>query len=288
MPRKYALSIIITILVALASCIQNVTEEPSIVAADTLTPTEYSTITPTIENVFPQPPIPTLSINDEMKMVELLKASKCNLPCYMGIVPGKTKLSDVRLLLNSFGASLRYEGVDGNRIGIEYLMVFDDPAIYGTNEKHIAHTLHLLVIDDVVQRISIWILARGLSPKFQDYWSRYSPKGVFLQTGVPEMIYVGSGTLALVYEQLGVINMYETFWKDGQLCPQNETVYFDRRFEITNPDSPIEIYSEHANALKSREIWKPVEDALGVSVQEFYNQVIADDSVCFDIKVTSP
>jgi len=279
----------IILLVALASCTQNVTEQPSVVTTETLAATEYLIITPTTENIFPRSPIPTLSINDEMKMVEILKSTECNLPCYMGIVPGKTKLSDAKLLLDSLGATFSGEGMKDNTKWFSYAMRFDDPLIDITNnsteDQRILYDLGLIAIDDVVQQISIWILARGLSPKFQDYWSRYSPKGVFLQLGMPDAVYSASGHLALVYEQLGIINTYATFWKDGQLCPQNETGYFDRRFVIKNKDSSDALYTEFQDSLRNKALWNPIQEDLGVSVQEFYNKIVSDDSICFDIKI---
>jgi len=288
MSRKHISSMII-LLVALASCTQNVTEQPSVVTTETLAATEYLIITPTTENIFPRSPIPTLSINDEMKMVEILKSTECNLPCYMGIVPGKTKLSDAKLLLDSLGATFSGEGMKDNTKWFSYAMRFDDPLIDITNnsteDQRILYDLGLIAIDDVVQQISIWILARGLSPKFQDYWSRYSPKGVFLQLGMPDAVYSASGHLALVYEQLGIINTYATFWKDGQLCPQNETGYFDRRFVIKNKDSSDALYTEFQDSLRNKALWNPIQEDLGVSVQEFYNKIVSDDSICFDIKI---
>lgn len=291
--QKSVLLIIFFVLTAVVSCTPIAIEQSNIVAIETstLTPTETIIATSTLENTF-RTPVPTLSINAEQKMVEILKSSECKLPCYMGITPGKTTWNDAKLLLESLGAKFWVQGTQNNGKWITYTMLIDDPSISMVNgavEDHrISHDISLIAVNNVVQQIRIWTLARGLSPKFQEYWSRYSPKGVFLQIGIPDEIYSGGGVLALIYDQLGIINIYETFWKDGQLCPQNETVYFDRRFELTNKTSPVEIYSEHENALKSREIWQPIEESLGVSVQEFYNQVITDDSVCFDIKVTSP
>jgi hypothetical protein len=284
MSPKYFLSIIIVVLIALASCTQNVTEKPGIVASETSTPTKALSATPTLENTY-RTPNPTLSIDTEQKMVEVLKSSDCVLPCYMGITPGVTKSSDAKILLERLGIRPVDEGISGMR----YLIVIDDPSITMTNgavEDHrIANSIGLAVKDDVVQHTYIWILGRGLSPKYQDYWSRYSPKGVFLQLGTPDKIYVGKGgTLGLVYERLGIINMYETFWKDGQLCPQNETVYFDRRFVIKNKDTSDALYTEFEDSLKNKALSNPIAESLGISVQEFYDQVIADDSVCFDIK----
>lgn len=288
MSQTYILSSIAVVLIALASCTQNATEQPSIVASETSTPAEILIATSTLENTF-RTPVPTLSIDAEQKMVEALKSTDCILPCYMGIVPGKTKLSDAKLLLESLGATFLGENTRGEIKDIGYLIVIDDPSITMTNgavEDHrVSNSIGLVVIDDVVQQTFIWVLGRGLSPKFQDYWSRYTPKGVFLQLDMPDEIYSGGGHLALVYERLGIINRYATFWKDGQLCPQNETGYFDRRFVIKNKNTSDDLYTEFEDSLKNKALSNPIAESLGVSVQEFYDQVIADDSVCFDIKV---
>lgn len=289
--KKSVSLIMLFVMTTVISCTPSATEQMNIVASETstTTPTETLIVTPTLENTF-RTPVPTLSINVEQKMVETLKSSKCSLPCYMGITPGKTTWDEAKVLLESLGAKFQIQNTQDSRKGIDYLILIDDPSISmvdGLVEDHrISHDIAFIAFNGIVQKIRIWILGRGISPKFQEYWSRYTPKGVFLQIGVPDEIYsTNSGALALVYKQLGIINIYETFWEDGQLCPQNETVYFDRRFEITNPDSPFEIYSENEASLKVKEIWNPIEESLDVSVQEFYDQVITDDSICFDIKI---
>lgn len=284
LPKNVSL-IMFFVLTSVVSCTSSITEQPDIVAIETVIPTTTLSVTPTLVNTF-QTPVPNVSINTEQKMAEVLKSNDCRLPCYMGITPGVTKSSDAKILLERLGIKPVDEGISGLR----YLIVIDDPLIkifnpFYKKEQSVHNSLGLKSVDGVVQQIRIWVLAHGFSPKAQEYWSRYTPKGIFLQVGAPDAIYSGThGGLALVYKQLGIINIYETFWKDGQLCPQNETIYFDRRFEITNPDSPDEIHSEHENALKSREIWRPIEESLGIGVQEFYDQVLTDDSVCFDIK----
>lgn len=284
--QKSFISIIFLVLIISGSCSPNNVVQTSIEVSKTPTPTNTLTATPTLENTY-RTPIPTLSSSAEEQLVEIINSSDCILPCYMGITPGKTKLEDAKILLESLGAKFWAQGTQDNGKWYDYLLLVDDPSISMVNgmvEDHrISNNIVLIVIDDVVQQINVWILGQGFSSKFQDYWSRYLPKGVFLQIGVPDEIYIGKGgSLALVYEQLGIINIYETFWKDGQLCPQNETVYFDRRFILTNKDISAEIYSEQKDSLK---LWSNlIEESLGVTVQEFYDQVIADDSVCFDIK----
>jgi len=287
--RKNTPLITLILLIALAGCTQEVTEQPNILATATVAPTEYLISTPTVESTYHRPPIPTLSSSAEIEMTKILKSNDCNLPCYMGIVPGKTKLSDAKLLMDFLGATNYRQTINGKTTQTGYAIRFDDPSLNistsATKDQTILYDLGLTAIDNVVQQISIRILARGLSPKVEDYWSRYSPKGIFLQVGKPDAIYTVGGALALVYERLGIINLYDSFWKDGQLCPKIQNYAFDRRFELTNKDSPLEIPSEHENALKLKGLWQPVEESLGVSTQEFYNQVIADDSVCFDIKI---
>jgi len=280
--------IMLVVLIVVVGCATNTTEQANIAASETPTITSTKTViaTPTLEHTF-RTPVPTLSIDMEQKVVESLKSSECNLPCYMGIVPGKTKVEDAILMLESVGAISFGQTVTGNITKIVYNIKLDDPLLETfepayKDSKNVFNDLGLIGVDGIVQQIRIWVLAHGFSPKAQEYWSRYTPKGIFIQIGVPDEIYSSGGLLALVYKELGIINMYETFWKDGQLCPQNETYYFDRRFEITNPNPPIEILSEHQKSLKY--VWKPIEESLGVSVQEFYDQVLTDDSICFDIK----
>lgn len=288
MSQKYLLlTLVIGLLTSLVGCTQSITGEQAIVSTDIPIPTERAIIATATAIQFPRPPIPTISSSNEADLVEVLNSTDCKLPCYMEITPGKTKLEDAILLLNSIGAVYLGQSTNDSTTRTSYDIQFDDPLIEldasHNKEQKVLNSLGLVSVDGVVQQVNIWLLSSGLSPKFQDYWSRYTPRGVFLQIGMPDEIYSVSGLLVLIYKDLGIINMYSTFWKDGQLCPQYETGYFDRRFEITNPDSQVEIFSEHQESLKF--VWEPIEESLGVSVQEFYRQVVADDTVCFDIKI---
>jgi hypothetical protein len=300
MSLKYTLSIIFFVLIVLIGCTPNTAEQQVNIVNEISMPTETLIITPTQKNKYRTPvptltlentfrtPVPTLSNNVEQKMIESLESSQCILPCYMGITPGITKIGDAKILLESFGAKFQAQGTQDNLKWIDYLIRIDDPSIImasgAVEDERISYSIALITDNDVVERMRIWILGKGISPKFQNYWSRYTPKGVFLQIGAPDAIYSsGHGGLVLVYEQLGIINKYDTFWKDGQLCPQNETIYFDRRFQITKKDASTALSSEFAESSKDTAILHPIEESLGISIQEFYEQVISDDSVCFDI-----
>lgn len=305
MSQKNWLLIGVIVLIALIGCVQYDNNHQFLVTPGITTPitslsassateiiiaiTPVATVSPTNGPVLPSGPKPTLTTNNESKMVNLLQSNNCVLPCYMSIIPGKTKLDDAKLLLGSLGAVYLGQTASGETIRVGYDMQFEDLSIdissTPAKQQKVFHTLGLVSTDGIVQQMYIWILARGVSPKFQDYWSRYTPKGTFLQLGMPDEVYSAHGSLALEYKNLEIINIYTTFWRDGQLCPQNETFYFDRRFEIANSNSPVELKSENESSLKHGEIWQPIEEALGVSVEEFYEQVLADDSVCFDIKV---
>jgi hypothetical protein len=288
------ITIILCILLSGCTFRNGVTTSPTAFSTQVIQPSSAPTATldlistPTLENTY-RTPVPTLSINVEQKMVEVLKSNDCNLPCYMGVIPGETKWSDAKILLETLGANFEAQGLQGDGKWYSYIATIDDPSITMTNgavEDHrISNSIGLIIKNDVVQRTYIWILGRGLSPKFQDYWSKYSPKGVFLQLGIPDEIYSAGGLLALEYKRLGIINTYDTFWLDGQLCPQNETGHFDRRFVIKNKNTSDALFTEFQDSLRNKALWDPIEESLGISVKEFYDQVIADDSVCFDIKI---
>jgi hypothetical protein len=62
---------------------------------------------------------PTLSPDRELRMSKLLQAKDCQLPCYLGITPGKTSWTEARQILTDLGA---YSWVETYGI--------DDPILY--------------------------------------------------------------------------------------------------------------------------------------------------------------
>ena len=211
-----------------------VTSPPVATATMRATATERALIpSPT-----PIPSSPTQSADGELRMVEALHSKDRRLPCYLGITPGKTSLSQAKAILDSFGASSRapYTRQDG-AIDYHYYLIVGDPGeAYATSymdkiNLEIGQGIDLWSNgdEDEVQIIEVYLSAATSMPKFQKYWERYSPQEIFRQYGQPDQIYAAidypqiddSGyILYFIYEELGVVIQIYPVKQRGQICPQ--------------------------------------------------------------------
>ena len=158
-------------------------------------------------------------------MAKLLKIDGCRLPCYLGITPGISTGSDTKKLLDYLAASkFGPSGQNGNITSFVYSMIFTDKPKNGFSQPSnsevdmgITHNFGFIVDeDDTVQQIFISIVSHNPGPKLQEYWSKYTPGNVFMRIGVPDGICIGiDGSLALVYEKIGVVLIYESYWREN-------------------------------------------------------------------------
>ncbi len=252
------------------------------------------TVTSTPEFEGWQLPIPTLSNVNEIKMAELLKIDDCRLPCYLGITPGISTGSDTKKLFDSLAAgNFGHSRLEGNITLFGYAMWFNHKTKNSLPQPSdseadmgITHDFGFAVDeDDTVQQIFVNIVSHDAGPKLQEYWSNYSPRNVFLQIGVPDGIYIGIGSgLALVYEKIGVVLIYDSYWNENLYCPQDEGRVFRRHFMLTNTEFPLDIYPSFENVSKNRSIWFPIDDALQMSIEQFYKKMIDKSSTCYKFK----
>lgn len=154
MSQKSVLSIILFVLIILGSCTPNNTEQSKIEVSKTPPPTNSLTATPTLESTF-RTPIPTLSSSAEQQLVEVINSSDCNLPCYMEITPGRTKLEEAKMLLESLGAKFWAQGINDNGKWIVYEIKLDDLLIETfepayKDSKNVFNSLTLISVDGVV------------------------------------------------------------------------------------------------------------------------------------------
>jgi hypothetical protein len=151
-------------------------------------------------------------------------------------------------------------------------------------EMRISHDFGFDVDEnDIVQQIFVSIVSHNPGTKLQDYWSKYSPSNVFLQIGIPDGIYLTSGgDLALVYKKRGVVLIYESYWSDNLFCPQNERGVFLRHFILTNTESPLDIYYPYNNFTNNRSIWLPIDESIGISIEQFYEKMLYENPACYN------
>jgi len=280
-------------------------------AAKTVTPNLIPPAQPRVVSVTPSPqPIlestpwqyspyyPTLQPDAEGHMLELLQSRDCKLPCYLGISPGRATLIEAQAILSSLHA-FQYGTLDGS---YGYRLNIGDPAIILSppSDALVYSSIDLILESPkgVVQSINVnvstdpYVLPTA-QDTYRNYWSRYSVSGVFSELGKPNQLYAGidydkihNSELIVVYENLGVIFRFRGSSKENNLCTINENQYIHVTMDLFDPTSGIAI--EDFNLGLGPPYWPPINEALGIDVDEFYERVLADPSVCFEPIVTSP
>jgi hypothetical protein len=244
-------------------------------------------------------PVPTANSEQEFRIINLIQSQDCILPCYLGITPGKTTVQEARILLEDIKAGYigDYQRRDGSteyafnllKIGIPQnnLMATSEP-----EEVFLAQRISLISVDSIIQIIEAGVATKGMFPKYRDIWSRYSVAGIFSQLGVPDQIYLnqfdplraeytyGQAVWA-VYEEQGVVfHLYGT-GKENNICPEKEATLVDLDLSLYNPDAGLDIYIDGRVQPTNRDVYLPIEEVLGITTTEFYNQVFSNPSVCF-------
>lgn len=249
------------------------------------------------------PRLPTISpeIMDEWdKQIE--NNNGCDLPCFMGITPGKTRWSDAYLYLQKFvnyDISIPYTN---NKLPSVNLYSID----LSTNNDQIVTTyfLKLEVENDIVQRMQIDfdILRKGESSALSTKLQRYSIKNLFLHEGKPDKVIINTSKLwagyflDIVYLKKKINVSYSSFpLRDPGnifICPNigNEQISL-MRISLENPSGsenilkygPIDMRgSDHLNYEDEGDV--PIEKAIGWDVNSFYQFILDNDNPCFKIK----
>ena len=305
-------------LLILTGCTTSVSPSPT-QSSVTLSATVSSSPAPTpepsrspIPTLFIPTPEPTLPSSHELRVNQLLQDENCKLPCYLGIVPGKTTLNEAKAILESVGAKYSGKEYKRNSDGAIYytyiLNVGGQPAMDETPSPDgsivtVSHHVSLITDTDVVQIIeaSAGTVGPGTSTtqgrrKFREYWSRYTARGIFLQLGLPDHLYtdtpelpkINGSTLLATYEKVGVVVEIYGTGDENNICPELKAKFLAIRLSLFNPSSSLSIYGDGRVRPTERSAWLPLEEVLGVDTQEFYRQLMSDPLTCFEPKIISP
>ena len=309
----YSISIGLLVLVSCATPVATATPQLNATFSPTLVPSPSLTPTPS-RTLIPEPPTPTfeptLSGAQEQHINELLQDKNCNLPCYLGITPGKTSLNEARTILENLGAGYwgkPYTGRKDGAISYTYtFMISGQPGVSETPRpdgsiRTVSGDVILVTDNDVIQIIEAdaGTIGPGVSTvqaqeKFREYWKRYTARGIFLQLGLPNQLYTDASNMGgrgndlwAIYEKIGVVAIIYGAGKENNICPEREAKSIALRLLLFDLDSKLSIYNGRVPPT-DRNVWLPIDEVLGVSTQEFYQRVIADPSACFVPKTPSP
>ena len=249
--------------------------------------------------------IPTITAEQEIRLAETLQSENCDLPCYLTITPGKTSWSSAQLILSELGANFIGDYYESGLRGYEYTLKIGvmessnaEPVSGNLSEQLEIHQYLIFTIEDpIVQRIQVSIETINDASRFHNYWSRYSPQALFAQLGSPDAIYfnriysINDGTaMVIVYESLGIVMEFDGWREDNSICPSFQMgSYAGRWLYLTNKASRLSLFPENGRVVPTnRDVWLPIDEVLGISVHEFYNQLLSDSSACFNVNITEP
>ncbi|MBI3164929.1 MAG: hypothetical protein HYZ24_09620 [Chloroflexi bacterium] len=280
---------------------------PSETAIPTFTSLPEQTETPKIELVFPSSPtpVPNMAPDKIPLLVAALQDNTCNLPCYLGIIPGKTTLQQGIEILNNLGGiqfksgrgPAPYQRKSDGALYYPYEFGIGEPLPEG---RIIYHDVTLITDNNIVHAVEV-----SASPNtneafepavstYQEYWKRYSLKNIFLQIGEPDSIYSSPkerpnelhAEWFLVYTKKNAhINLRDE-WFENKLCPGNRVKVL--QMTLSHADSPFSIYADGRVPPTDLDLYFPIKEMFRITAHEFYNKVTENSSSCFDSIVANP
>lgn len=285
-------SLVLFVLQGCISSIQNTQEHPSITATLPLTPSLTLPPQPTTELSPGYTPLPTLIPTNEKKMIEMLQSEKCKLPCYLGITPGKTSMQEAVAILENLGGF--FSGSLENRYS--YSLNIGNPIIptpFPNKYALVNVSISLTTINGTVQAVYVGLLTEKTNVSlelYRKYWSRYSTNHIFSELGKPDQLYVNiddnkirNSELIIDYEKLGVLIRVSGSSQESNFCTINEQQEIYVTMDLFDPSSGLTA-KDFNPYLNTPPHWPLVKDALGITVEEFYKQALANPSICFEPK----
>lgn len=253
-----------------------------------------SSIKPVIESTVK--PFPTLLPQVTQQLLEILQTNgNCKLPCFIGIIPGKTTFDQAKSIIEKYS-------INKLRIGGYQSKNFPNHQI--TSGSIVADTLQsdnvwrsltiILEVDQnrLVQNIMLdtEIFGDGWAEFHDKHMIKYGLREIFKQIGPPDEIYYWNKlgyTITIVYEKVKLLLTFSAnysysgngyYW----ICPNmgdGDTRSF--RLILANPKGSMSV----ADILPYPIVDKTLYEATGLTVQEFYESVISDNQpACFNLK----
>jgi hypothetical protein len=264
---------------------------PTIVAP---TPTPLPpTITPQVPTATPRP---TLSPAEEevYSLAQLSTNGRCSLPCWWGIQPGTTTVSQTTAL-----DTLGFQPLPYSPRVVEYNFLI-------TTDKQSNSTLNIVVAveKDIVQRISLSTEDLAEAPRLANALQPYSPHQILTVLGTPSRAFIGlkSGPTEanapwlyqvwMFYDDKGLVTYYEGegMSRKGDIlkvCPTSVGVRWMKLDIVASSDDHRWMEVEKRIQSDTSEGYVlPLEKALGKKLAEFRSAIVADSNACFESPVS--
>ena len=241
---------------------------------------------------------PTQNIREQKEMVLSLMESNrgCELPCWWGITPGQTSLSEVEEYFHILGARTgrTQQRISGNNF-------------FGARFENSLPEFNISFLDIEGNVYAIYVSGNQAGTQdqsdFELFWEPYSPKNVVTDYGAPSRILLSAyggfvpGTtgkqgyiLWIIYDSLGIMIRYDGLIQDLPMlhfCPELALGANNiHRIEITlqNPSNPrIPIGWIDSILGNEPERVKSIQEAANLSMEDFYELFSQSEKpACFD------
>lgn len=245
------------------------------------------------------PAFSLLPVNIQNEFYDLLKDNaSCELPCFLGITPGKTSWPKAKSILEIFTPNNQFTPyfIDSDTKKLKQYTF----QIITTKDVRLSTYIQLSVdVNDMVQNIifNAEIFHDGSTEFYDKHLLKYSLGEVFRIYGAPDNIYFYSDlkrghsySLTVVYENLKMVidlvggNVKEI--SDGvyELCPNvGDGNISAMKIALADPSNPTDI-----KVLIGYPFWEgvpPFEEVAGMSLNNFYELMANNQTpACFEIK----
>jgi len=295
--NKIIYTLVVVLLMTISGC--SILSKPE-AASETPTSTEANSIAtalpvprPTESATILVSPEPTLNRDEKETYIKLLLKDNngCDLPCWWGIEPGKTTWPSVEAMLSHLGVKWQ-EGISEGKFG------------YGTGGLGLesigtSTSVDFSVKQELVEDITISAFGNSHPQEFQQVWEYYSSDKILLKYGKPSRIQLYVSTYGennnagygywLYYDNLGFLIVYGGVIKKEKyfhICPNfNDNQISELQIYLKSPNngSPLEAVVGNKGMQLIGPLLKNFEDVTGKSVEEYYNEFLADrKNICFD------
>jgi hypothetical protein len=281
MIEKNVLKILITLFVILiSSCVSQTAESDT-----TLIPTPIS---PTL--------VPTLNAVQLGKMIQALEKYNCQLPCYLGMTPGKTSWSEAESDLLDLGATFSFDTYDSlntiHNINLDIGEILDQEATpsssQGITDFKIVHDLQVFEIGDTITKMKVYIDTRKFIYLFDEVWNRYSISSILKTYGLPDETFSwassgGGYSIVLLYYSKGFAVELGGTWNLKEVCPNSETTSRYMKLVLSNPNS---LNDDDTRFYRNPAIYSTFDAVFRDSFNEFYTSITFDPQSCFEAQVS--
>ncbi len=259
--------------------------------------------------------VPTLGTEDAFGVLRNYLKNKppCQLPCWGGITPGKSTLSDVQeqlALLSGISKYIYYgEAGDSWIVGNQDFDLVEEKGVISINSSYLASTSNETILLVGISTGSTESTAEGAVYAGRDHnelFFSYTLPQIILTYGLPTQTFMTANinvaeptspdffVIRLLYPDLGIFVRYTMPMKIGdtnfRFCPYQSVIYLDLIPQGHSND--YKDLFEQSGTLEwslspDSSYDKSTEEALGMADDEFYRFITSSPTQCFESPINA-